>query len=134
MNTVHVVAAVICDSIERRRRIFATARGYGRFKGLWEFPGGKVEAGETSAEALKREIAEELGCTIRIGPVAGVVEYDYPDFHLSMECFFCEVTEGEIDLREAAEGRWLGKEDLLSVEWLPADIALVNDLACRMDV
>ena len=91
MKTVKVVAAVICDSFEEKTRIFATARGYGEFKGQWEFPGGKVEPGETSQQALIREIKEELDATIEVGEQIGTIEYDYPSFHLSMDCFWCQV-------------------------------------------
>ena len=98
MKTIKVVAAVICDSFQNRTRIFATARGYGEFKGQWEFPGGKIEPGETPQQALAREIREELDTTIRIGELIETVEFDYPDFHLSMDCFWCEVIEGNLVL------------------------------------
>ena len=132
MKTIQVVAAIICDTPEAPTRIFATARGYGAFKGMWEFPGGKIEPGESSADALVREIREELGCTVAVGDLVHTVEYDYPDFHLSMDCFWCTVAEGEIELREAAEGRWLTRDELHSVNWLPADVTLVGDLAIKM--
>ena len=95
MKTIRVVATVICDSMQEKKRIFATARGYGEFKGLWEFPGGKIEAGETAEQAFVREIREELATIIKVGDLIETVEYDYPDFHLSMDCFWCEVIEGQ---------------------------------------
>ena len=103
MKTIKVVAAVICDSLQEKKRIFATARGYGEFKGMWEFPGGKIEPGETPPQALLREIREELDTTIKVGELIETIEYDYPDFHLSMECFWCEVIEGELVLNEAED-------------------------------
>ena len=132
MKTIKVVAAVICDSLQDKRRIFATARGYGEFKGQWEFPGGKIETGETPQQALVREIQEELDTTIRVGEFIDTVEYDYPDFHLSMDCFWCEVIEGELFLLEAQEGRWLTKDELDSVKWLPADLGLIERLCEKM--
>lgn len=128
MKTIKVVAAVICDSLQEKNRIFATARGYGEYKGQWEFPCGKIEPGETSQQALVREIREELDTTIRVGELIETIEYDYLDFHLSMDCFWCEVIEGELVLLEAQEGRWLTKDDLCSVKWLPADFGLVERL------
>ena len=128
MKTIKVVAAVICDSLENTTKIFATARGYGEFKGKWEFPGGKLEAGETSQQALIREIQEELDVKIEVGELIDTIEYDYPTFHLSMECFLCVVVDGEIILKEAEAARWLGKDELYSVDWLPADIALIEKL------
>ena len=132
MKTIKVVAAVICDSLQKKTRIFATARGYGEFKGMWEFPGGKIEPGETSQQALVREIREELDTTIRVGELIEIIEYDYPDFHLSMDCFWCEVIEGDLVLLEAQEGRWLDKEELDCVEWLPADLGLIEKIRKRM--
>lgn len=132
MKTIKVVAAVICDSLQEKTRIFATARGYGEYKGMWEFPGGKIEPGETPQQALIREIREELDTTIRVGELIETIEYDYPDFHLSMDCFWCEVIEGELVLLEAQEGRWLTKDDLGSVKWLPADLGLVERLCEEM--
>lgn len=100
MKTIRVVAAVICDSIEHKTKIFSTARGYGEFKGGWEFPGGKIEAGETPQQAVVREIREELDATVRVGDLIDTIEYDYPAFHLSMDCFWCEVASGELKLLE----------------------------------
>ena len=117
MKTIRVVAAVICDG----DRIFATERGYGEFKGKWEFPGGKIEAGETPEEALRREIREELAIEMSVGELIETVEYDYPSFHLSMDCFRCEYDSGELVLREASAAKWLAKDELDSVDWLPAD-------------
>lgn len=128
MKTIKVVAAVICDSLENTTKIFATARGYGEFKGKWEFPGGKVEADETPQQALKREIHEELDVKIEVGELIDTIEYDYPTFHLSMDCFLCVVVDGEIILKEAEAARWLDKDELYSVDWLPADIALIEKL------
>ena len=132
MKTIKVVAAVICDSLQDKTRIFATARGYGEYKGQWEFPGGKIEPGETPQQALVREIREELDTTIRVGELIDTVEYDYPDFHLSMDCFWCEVIEGELVLLEAQEGRWLTMDELGSVKWLPADLVIIENLRKRM--
>ena len=132
MKTVRVVAAVICDHMEAPSEIFATARGYGEFKGGWEFPGGKIEAGETPQEALRREIKEELDTEIKVGDLIHVIEYDYPTFHLSMDCFWCEVTAGDLVLMEAEAARWLSKEELDSVEWLPADITLIDMIRKKM--
>ncbi len=126
MKTVKVVAAVICDSIKEKKLIFATARGYGESKGQWEFPGGKIEPGETPQEALVREIKEELDTLISVGDLIDTVEYDYPSFHLSMDCFWCEVIEGELKLLEAEDANWLNKGELDSVQWLPADITLIS--------
>lgn len=126
MKTVRVVAAVIRDG----DRIFATARGYGEYKGWWEFPGGKIEAGETPEEALVREIREELDTEIRVGALIDTIEYDYPTFHLSMDCFWAEVIAGRLVLKEAEEARWLTKETLGSVRWLPADQTII-DAICR---
>lgn len=132
MKTIKVVAAVICDSLQAKTRIFATARGYGEFKGMWELPGGKIEHGETPQQALVREIKEELATTIKVGELIDTIEYDYPDFHLSMDCFWCEVVEGDLVLLEAQEARWLTKDELDSVEWLPADMGLVLNVQKQM--
>ena len=132
IKTVKVVAAVICDSIKEKKLIFATARGYGESKGQWEFPGGKIEPGETPQEALVREIKEELDTLISVGDLIDTVEYDYPSFHLSMDCFWCEVIEGELKLLEAEDAKWLNKGELDSVQWLPADIILISKVKAFM--
>ena len=124
MKTVRVVAAVI----RSEDKIFATARGYGEFKGQWEFPGGKIEPGETPQEAQVREIQEELDVKIKVGDLIDTIEYDSPSFHLSMDCFWCIVTDGEITLKEAEDARWLSKDELYSVDWLPADMELIEKL------
>lgn len=121
-KVVRVVAAVIRDG----GRIFATQRGYGNYKDWWEFPGGKIEAGETSEQALKREIEEELDTEIKVGDFIDTIEYDYPEFHLSMDCFWCEILEGNLDLKEHEAAKWLAKEELDSVNWLPADITIID--------
>ncbi len=132
MKTVKVVAAVICDSFYEKKQIFATARGYGEFKGQWEFPGGKIESGETSQQALIREIKEELETEIRVGDLIGTIEYDYATFHLSMDCFWCEVIEGELKLLEAESARWLTKDTLYDVQWLPADFTFMEKIQKQM--
>ena len=133
MKTVKVVAAVICDSFKRKKRIFATARGYGDFKGQWEFPGGKVEPGETPQQALKREIKEELVAEIEVGEQIGTIEYDYPAFHLSMDCFWCKVVSGELLLKEAEAARWLEKNQMQEVQWLPADLMIIRTIEEQME-
>ena len=128
MKTIRVVAAVI----RKGDAIFATARGYGEFKGQWEFPGGKVEEGETPQQALIREIEEELDTEIEVGELIQTVEYDYPNFHLSMDCFWAIVKTGKLVLKEAEAARWLTKEELDSVNWLPADIDLIQRLKGKL--
>lgn len=132
MKTIRVVAAVICSSLKSKERVFATARGYGDYKGMWEFPGGKIELGETPQEALIREIREELNVDISVGECIQTVEYDYPEFHLSMDCFWCEVLAGELVMKEALDGKWLTKEKLLDVNWLPADLQLLSSIKDAM--
>jgi len=122
MKTIHVAAAVIRND----QAVFATQRGYGPYKGWWEFPGGKIEAGETPEEALVREIREELDTEIEVGARIDRVEYDYPEFHLTMDCFWCTVRRGDLVLREAEDASWLNKENLRSVRWLPADLELLD--------
>lgn len=116
-KTIEVVAAVICDS----ERVFATQRGYGEWKDWWEFPGGKMEPGETPEEALMREIREELAAEIVVGPLLTTVEHDYSKFHLIMHCYLCRVGSGKLTLLEHEAARWLLRSELDSVEWLPAD-------------
>lgn len=128
MKTVKVVAAIICDDMKEKNKIFATARGYGELKGGWEFPGGKVEPGETLQQALIREIIEELDTKIKVGELIDTVEYDYPTFHLSMDCFWAEVKAGHLELKEAEAAKWLTKDQLESVTWLPADILLIDQI------
>ena len=128
LKYVRVVAAVIVDDSKEEKRIFATARGYGEYKGWWEFPGGKIEAGETPQEALVREIREELTAGIKVHDLIRTVEYDYPDFHLSMDCFWAEVIDGNLILKEAEAARWLTYDELDSVKWLPADEMLVEKI------
>lgn len=124
VKTVKVAAAIIIQD----DKVFATQRGYGEFKDGWEFPGGKVEAGETSRQALVREIREELDTEIEVGELFDTVEYDYPAFHLSMDCFLCTVKSGRLVLKEHEAAKWLTRETLNSVAWLPADIELIEKL------
>ena len=132
MKTIRVVAAVIKAVNEAGvPMIFATQRGYGEFKGGWEFPGGKIEDGETPQEALKREIMEELDTEIKVGELLEISEYDYPTFHLSMDCFWAEIVSGDLILKEHEAAKWLTMESLDSVDWLPADVRLIETIkAC----
>ena len=124
MKTIKVVAAIICNNMQKKTKVFATARGYGDLKGGWEFPGGKVEPGETPQQALVREIMEELNTEIKVGDYIDTIEYDYPTFHLSMDCFWAEVTSGQLELKEAAAAKWLTKEQL--------DITLIEKIRANM--
>ena len=124
MKKIEVVAAIL----HRDGAYFATQRGYGEFEGMWEFPGGKIEPGESREVALKREIQEELGVNIAIENLLCTTEYDYPSFHLTMHCYLCSIASGEIELREHKSARWLTTETLDSVEWLPADKEVIDKL------
>lgn len=125
MKTIEVVAAIIV----RDGKVFATERGYGQWKGWWEFPGGKMEEGESPEEALKREIREELDAEICVGELLDTVEWDYPDFHMTMHCFICSLTSGSMHLNEHEDAAWLTEETLDSVKWLPADEGLIPKIA-----
>ena len=124
MRNIKVVAAII----EKDGKIFATQRGYGNYKDWWEFPGGKIEAGESPQEALRREIREELDTEIAVGQLLTSVEYDYPEFHMSMDCFICTVVSGQLTLLEHEAARWLGAGELWQVRWLPSDIKVIEEL------
>ena len=133
MKTIRVVAAVIKAMNDNGEKIiFATERGYGEFKGGWEFPGGKIEPGETPQQALCREIMEELDTKIQVGDLIDTIEYDYPAFHLSMDCFWCEVLSENLVLKEHEAARWLTSDELDSVEWLPADVTLIDKIRTGM--
>ena len=121
---IEVVAAIILDE----EKVFATQRGYGEFKDGWEFPGGKMEQGETPQQALKREIKEELDTDIEVGELLETVEYDYPSFHLTMHCFICTIKSGDLVLKEHEAAKWLTRETLDSVDWLPADKGLIEKI------
>ena len=133
MKTIEVAAAVIVDSFENITEVFATERGYGEFKGQWEFPGGKIEVGETPQQALIREIQEELTVKIKVGKLIDTIEYDYPKFHLNMKFFLCVILDGDIILKEAEDSKWLNKDELYGVNWLPADITLIDKIADFMN-
>ncbi len=133
MKVIRVVAAIIKAKNEKGEPIiFATQRGYGDFKGGWEFPGGKIEDGETTQEALKREILEELDTEIVVGELIDTIEYDYPTFHLSMDCFWAEIVAGNLVLKEHEAAKWLRKEEMDTVEWLPADVTLIEKIRAAM--
>ncbi|MCR4553412.1 MAG: 8-oxo-dGTP diphosphatase MutT [Succinivibrionaceae bacterium] len=124
MKTINVVAAITIKD----HKIFATQRGYGEFKNGWEFPGGKIETGETPQQALKREIKEELDADINVGELFDTIEYDYPNFHLSMKCFLCTLTSDQLVLKEHEAAKWLTRDNLDSVAWLPADVTIIEKL------
>lgn len=126
MKTIHVSAAIIFDLKSDVKKVFATQRGYGSMKGGWEFPGGKLEEGESGEECIKREILEELETEISVESKLGTVEYDYPDFHLVMDCFVCSVVTGELKLLEHEDAKWLDSDSLMSVNWLPADVLILD--------
>ena len=130
MKTIEVVAAII----HQVGRILATQRGYGDYKGWWEFPGGKIEPGETQEQAIRREIAEELNVQICVERKVCTVEYDYPQFHLLMHCFWCSMAGGELELREHESAQWLERSQWESVEWLPADVLVIEELARCTDM
>ena len=133
MKTIRVVAAIIKAENEKGEPIiFATQRGYGDLKGGWEFPGGKIEEGETPQEALIREIKEELETEITVGELIDTIEYDYPTFHLSMDCFWAKIVSGDLVLKEHEAAKWLTKDELDSVEWLPADVTLIEKVRAEL--
>ena len=129
MKTIQVVAAII----KKDEKIFATQRGTGEFQGGWEFPGGKIEPGETPQRALIREIMEELDVKIQVNELFEIVEYDYPNFHLTMHCFWCEVISGDLILKEHQDAKWMNKDELDSVAWLAADLGLIETLKIVME-
>lgn len=129
MKTIRVVAAVIKAEKNGEPVIFATQRGYGDFKDGWEFPGGKIQEGETPQEALKREIMEELDTEIEVGELIDTIEYDYPKFHLSMDCFWCSIVKGDLVLKEHEAAMWLNQDSLSEIEWLPADRSLIKTIS-----
>ncbi len=129
MKSIEVVAAAIL----RGGKVFAAARGYGNYKGWWEFPGGKIEAGESFTAALQREIFEELKVTVEVGDLVGTVEYDYPEFRVKMHCYFCTIKSGELEILEHEDYRWLSAENLYSVKWLPSDLELLEKISARLN-
>ena len=133
MKTVNVVAAVICDDLNRKNKVFATQRGYGEYKDGWEFPGGKIEENESPEEALIREIREELGVTIAVHDLIDIIDHDYPDFHLHMFCYWATVTDGHLMLLEHEDARWLDADSLEIVEWLPADRGLLTGISTELE-
>ena len=128
MKTIRVAAAIIIEN----GKVFATQRGYGEFTDGWEFPGGKIEPDETPEAAIVREIREELDTEVEVVELLDTVEYDYPKFHLSMDCFICKIRSGDLVLKEHEAAKWLTKETLGSVEWLPADLGLVEKIGVYM--
>lgn len=128
MKTVEVVAAMIISNEDNRKKVFATQRGYGEFKGGWEFPGGKMEKGETQQQALIREIREELATEIEVDEFFQTIEYDYDSFHLIMHCYICHVITGKLSLLEHESSVWLASDELEQVDWLPADLGILNQL------
>ena len=128
MKTIRVVAAIIIE----KGKVLATQRGYGEFKDGWEFPGGKIELGEIPEAAIVREIKEERDTEIEVVKLLDTVEYDYPQFHLSMDCFICKIKSGDLVLKEHEAAKWLTKENLDSVDWLPADLSLIEKIRCEM--
>ena len=129
MKTIKVVAAII----KKDNKIFVTQRGYGEFKDGWEFPGGKVEKGETKQQALIREIKEELDTVIQVDFYLDTIEYDYPSFHLSMDCFVCSIVEGNLILKEHEDSKWITKEEIENLNWLPADLTIINKVKELLD-
>jgi 8-oxo-dGTP diphosphatase len=130
MKCIEVVAAVIYQD----GKVLAAQRGYGEFKGGWEFPGGKIEPGETQEQAIVREIQEEMAATIEVVEKLGTVEYDYPTFHLTMHCFWTTVKDGKLQLLEHEGAKWVDKETIHTVDWLPADVELVEKVVCKLGV
>ena len=128
MKTVNVVAAIICDDYANKQKVFATQRGYGEYKDGWEFPGGKIEEGETPEDALVREIKEELATDIAVHELIRIIDYDYESFHLHMHCFWATVKSGELSLLEHEAAKWVTKDNIDDLDWLPADEELVKDI------
>ncbi len=130
---VRVAAAVIVKQDDTGNKVFATARGYGEYKGWWEFPGGKIEEGETPREALVREIREELAVEIEAGDLIQTIEHDYPKFHLSMDCFWAKIKSGNPELKEAEDAKWLAGDELYEVKWLPADFTILDKIRKELE-